>query len=372
MFNLLFVGDVVLADASYQGQSFLSEDLKKIFSQYEVLCCNLEGPVLKGERKPVKKAGPTVKNGSLSLQRLEQAGFNLIALANNHILDYGNEGLKDTLQFVADEYPEMKVVGAGGIDGRELCYCKTVDCNGIRVAIINVAESANGCGCGDNMRYMYMLDERVKECIEAERMRSHYTIVMCHCGAEGIAVPLPEVKMLYHQFVEWGADFVIGNHPHVVQGTEEYRGKHIIYSLGNFAFDSLNDSNKAYNPDGMAIGIHLTEKSSSWEMIPTRYGQGTVEIGNIEPFQKSCNILNDKNKYDHVINEYCIDFFTKYYISYCCQAIGFHDKSILQRVKMAWNLLSMRRIKYDLDFIYHNVANDTNRWACKRAIELIK
>ena len=370
--NLLFVGDVVLSDKSFTGQKLVTSELQVIFRQYDIIGCNLEGPIPNAERKGIKKAGPVVKNGDLAVKRLDTIGINLLMLANNHIFDYGMAGLCDTLERISVENSNIDVIGASN-KKEEVYQYKLYEKEKVTVAVINIVETVNGCKCGNTNGYAYMLDDRIAENIKKAKSEAKYIIIVCHAGAEELEVPLPEIRQLYRHYIDLGVDFVLAHHPHVVQGIEKYKKGLIAYSLGNFAFDDLDNPYKsAYSPKGITIGLHLDYESYSWEIFPIEYKGGIVRLDNFEQFKKCCELLKNSQKYIDLVNEFCIDYYENCYKSYYCQGLGFHNKSVLQRYLMAIKLLIGKKNYFDNSFIYHNVANETNHWICKRANELIE
>jgi hypothetical protein len=169
---------------------------------------------------------------------LKKMNVDLVSLANNHTLDYGQDALLDT--FDALENTGIDYVGAGrNLKRAKAAIYKTV--NGKKIAYLAASRvvfstdwyaSANRPG----MLGTYdssMLVQSIKEA----RKKSDYVIVFVHWGVERKASPEEYQRNLAKEYINAGADAVIGSHPHVLQGFEYYHGKPIAYSLGNYWFN---------------------------------------------------------------------------------------------------------------------------------------
>lgn len=145
---------------------------------------------------------------------LPAGSVELVNFANNHSHDFGQRGYDET----------VRVVRAAGVGlfGNEFVDTRTIR----GVEIVNL-----GFTGGDPV----ILPEVVKR-IKALKTASNLVIVSFHWGAEGVYDPNEVQRVLGHAAVDAGADLVIGTHPHVLQGIETYKGRHILYSLGNFVF----------------------------------------------------------------------------------------------------------------------------------------
>lgn len=191
---------------------------------------NLESPLTKRTRQ-ISKSGPALKASSECAAAL--SCFSVAGLANNHCLDYGILGLKDTLD--ACEKNGVDTIGAGlNFNDANQVYTRKIQ--ETRISILAFAErefnkDKNGGGAAviDPIKNYY-------EIIKA-RSKSDITIVTLHAGNEYFPYPRPGLRELCHFYVSLGADAVICHHPHVPGAYEYYQGRPIIYSLGNFIFD---------------------------------------------------------------------------------------------------------------------------------------
>ena len=167
---------------------------------------------------------------------LKGLGFNLFQLANNHAFDWGDEGFRKTKVALGDA-----AFGAGTYD--EAYKVKIVEVNGVKIGFLALCFAAytgvfddvtnhEGLGCA------YINDLKVNHVVMEAKQQVDYLFVLPHDGIEYIDIPMPETIARYRDFIDWGADAVIGSHPHCPQGWEVYKGKPIFYSLGNFLFNS--------------------------------------------------------------------------------------------------------------------------------------
>ena len=179
------------------------------------------------------KSGTTFKGMPEHVAALTAVPFEVACLANNHVMDYGVAGLRETLRVL--RRGGIRTLGAG-LTEEEAYAPLTLRCRGNKVHIINMSEgedlSASRRGAG-----VFGWDiNRAQSMICGCKENGGCVIVIAHCGLEYYPYPPPYVVTAFRRMVDAGADCVIGHHPHVPQGIERYRGRPIAYSLGNFVF----------------------------------------------------------------------------------------------------------------------------------------
>lgn len=229
MFTLSAVGDVTLGNAHMQGYegtfnemydmqddpSYFFENVRDIFEEDDMTLVNFEG-VLTTSDERVEKAY-NMKGEPEYVKILTAGSVEAASLGNNHRMDYGEQGEADTVAALESEgivYAYDSVVG----------YYETED---ITVGFVSVNENYDG------EAVEVFLKDGIKRLKEEQ---VNLIIACCHWGDELDKYPTDYQKELGKKCINWGADLVIGHHPHVLQGVEEYRGKYIVYSLGNFCF----------------------------------------------------------------------------------------------------------------------------------------
>ena len=219
------------------------EGVSDVISNVDLLLINFEnaatssGDALKGD--------VPLKCDSEYVTLAKGNNVTVAALANNHAYDYGEQGMKDTLQNLKDA--GITVMGAGNTED-EAHQCVVKEVNGRKITILNYMDSENFAeysqdvmpyANGSNPGYSAYDSEDAQKQI-AENNDSDLIIAYMHFGNEYSNSPNENQEKIAHELIDYGADVVLGSHPHVTQGIEMYNGKPIFYSLGNFIFDQSN------------------------------------------------------------------------------------------------------------------------------------
>lgn len=258
MKKLLFAGDVVLTSAFDFGENF-----KSLCKDHDLKVFNLEAPFTSAN-EPSLKAGPNIASDFGFFNPLKEC-FDVATLANNHTMDYGVEGLNTTIARCKES--GLQTVGAGSNIVEAFSPLYVGDC-----CIISVAEhefgaaddSKPGIATVDHPLYLY-------HAIRKGREKSKYVVIMAHGGSEIIPIPPTYLRERYKLWIEYGADLIIGNHPHVVQGREIYKGKSIFYSVGNFVFPGWPEY-KDYPNSCWSIVVSVDVSSGEVNIIPISGG----------------------------------------------------------------------------------------------------
>ena len=181
----------------------------------------------------VWKSGAVFKGEPAHVAGLKAVPFDVACLANNHVLDCGVAGLRETLRVLARA--GMKTVGAGLTDAQALSPL-SLRVNGQAIHIINISEGEDlTASTGGPGVFGWDIPLAAAQARALKKIGG-VVIVVAHCGLEYVPFPPPYVVAAFRALVEAGADCVIGHHPHVPQGIEWWCGRPIIYSLGNFVF----------------------------------------------------------------------------------------------------------------------------------------
>jgi poly-gamma-glutamate synthesis protein (capsule biosynthesis protein) len=239
-----FTGDVCFDRTAGEaiksgGASALFGGVKHLFSEKDLNIVNLETCVTAQKRTGLKKKHVLLNSHPDTLAALKEIHTDVVTLANNHVADYGWEGVNDTLENVAKS--AIQFVGAGKTRdeaNRMLIFSK----NGIQFGILNrtfTCEAAND-SLPDNvpqaaeLRFKTLFDD-----VEKGRKECQILIVTLHFGYEYCHYPLAEHVQYSRTLIEKGAAIVVGHHPHVIQGIEKHQNGLIAYSLGNFQFANI-------------------------------------------------------------------------------------------------------------------------------------
>lgn len=238
--TILAVGDIMMG-ASMEpairehGQDHPFAATGAHIRRADIAIGNLEAPFgTKG--KPFKKRFTFLVPPSCA-GALKNAGFDAVAMANNHILDYGDGPLGETMRIL----DSLGIAHSGA--GSDLATARRpaiVERNGLKVAFLSYSKvypaefwaTAKRAGTAPGQ------ESYVKEDIAAARKQADLVVTSFHWGAELMDSPKQYQRDLAHLCIDSGADLVLGHHPHILQGLEVYKGKLIAYSLGNFAFGS--------------------------------------------------------------------------------------------------------------------------------------
>lgn len=219
------------------------------------------------------------------MDAIKDAGYQVLDLAHNHILDSQIEGVVSTADAI--EKAGMTPVGVYTHESRDKAPLLIKEVNGIKVAILAYSYGFNGIEQSisqeDYNRYLSDLDEeKMKSEIERAEKEADITIIMPQMGVEYQIEPTEEQKKLYHKMIDWGADIIFGGHPHVVEPTEtvEKDGdkKLIIYSMGNFIsnqrIETMQDvENAKWTERGVLMDVTIKKKA----------GKTTIETAQAHP-----------------------------------------------------------------------------------------
>lgn len=171
---------------------------------------------------------------------LVKAGFNVILAANNHILDQGEIGLQNMIRYWKTNYPDIPVLGIHETE-EDSKIIPVIEKNGIRIAMLNYTYDTNLKAGIEERPYLvdYLEEERIESDIKKAKTMADFIIVFPHWGEEYNDTPTPEVQELAKKMANWGADLIIGAHPHVIEPVEwipraNDKPTLVYYSLGNF------------------------------------------------------------------------------------------------------------------------------------------
>jgi poly-gamma-glutamate capsule biosynthesis protein CapA/YwtB (metallophosphatase superfamily) len=212
-------------------------DLLPVLRGADLRIVNLECPLTDAD-KPVWKSGAVFKGAPEHVGGLTVVPFDVACLANNHVLDYGAAGLRETLR-VLDRH-DVQTVGAGMTeeDAHAPLTCLS---GGSKVHVVNFSEGEDLTAARGGPGVFGWDIARAIDVIRRCRKQGGVVLAIGHCGLEYVPYPPPYVVAAFRAMSDAGADAVIGHHPHVPQGIEWREGRPIIYSLGNFAFYQPTD-----------------------------------------------------------------------------------------------------------------------------------
>lgn len=267
------VGDVrldgpVAAIAARAGAAAPSAAVKGLLAA-DIEFANLETPVTRRGVKTVKTWNFRAKPRDLKI--LEDAGFTVLNVANNHVWDYGRDGFLDTLKTLDKD--GWAFVG-GGRDRAAAEKARLFEFPGLTVGVLGLTSThpeAAWAGKG-KPGVAYSDYGRLKGIVQRAKAECDVLIVSFHGGTELADDPNEIQKAVAHAVLDAGADAFLGHHPHVLQPVEVYKGKPILYSLGNFLFVSPTPATR---PTAIARLRLAKDGVRGVELIPidTNYGR---------------------------------------------------------------------------------------------------
>lgn len=254
--KLLFTGDLMFdrhirMAAEKSGNDFIFAPIADLLKNHQLVITNLEGPVTKANSKSLGSAVGSPANYIFTFdpslaETLSQHQISLVNLGNNHILNFGEAGLTETLENLASAQVSYFGQISPNQDQTKIAISKTLTLEDQTIAFVNYNQFSPGPAAQTALAE-----------IKALRPKVDWLIVYAHWDREYETTALPVTTKLAHDFVAAGADLIIGSHPHVIQNHEIYQGKEIYYSLGNFVFDQYFEPNVQR---GLAVSVQLESK----------------------------------------------------------------------------------------------------------------
>lgn len=231
----------------------------RFFRGVDVVMGNLEGAIA-SRQPPEKEIDFAFDTSTAAL--IKKMGFDVVSLANNHNLDQGRDGVDSTHRALTE-------VGVGffGDQVHDDTTAWETEVRGKKIAFL-------GYNTTDNP----LNEAEAEAAVRLAKTKNDTVVVMMHWGTE--YTPRPPQSVINHgrKMIDWGADVVIGAHPHVMQGMEVYNGKPIFWSLGNFIFDQYWSTE---TERGLAVGLALSKNETTIYLYPivSQHSQPRLAIG---------------------------------------------------------------------------------------------
>lgn len=284
---LSFAGDICFDDSCAVMQDYIGQgeklenniapELIKMMRDADVCFVNNEF-AYSDRGKPLENKMYTFRASPARASMLQEMGVDIAGLANNHVYDFGAEAMEDT--FLALNQIGIDYVGAGRnleeammpvyreIDGKKIAYVAASRAEKFKMTPQATEDAAGILRCYDTELFLQEIREA--------RAQADYVIAIVHWGTE-YSTELEEVQTATgREYIDAGADIVIGGHTHCLQGMEYYKGKPILYSLGNFWF---NDKPL----DSMLVQVRLSGDDKASEITDEH-----VEVQIVPARQENC------------------------------------------------------------------------------------
>lgn len=242
-FTATFVGDLMFGRnvedvREKHGTAHLFEKVLPFFENADYASGNFENPILNNEEKDYEEIDKIIHlhTDTEAIQALKDANFTTVNLANNHMMDYGIEGLNDTIKAVKDT--GLNYVGAGKNVG-EASAVDYQEINGLTIATLGFTDALveGFSALGYRGGVARATPDNIFPMIEEANEKADLVFVNMHWGVEYDNQPHPRQRELAEAMIDVGADAIIGHHSHVLSEVEKYKDGIIFYGLGNFIFD---------------------------------------------------------------------------------------------------------------------------------------
>lgn len=275
MVTISFIGDISLNDeyvSLHQNGVQPFHDLSQDLNESDLVVGNLECLTSGSKGENIKKK-PRLKTDPDTLDYLKQINLGLACLANNHVYDNLEDGFRQTTDFLTRN--SIPYIGAT-LDNSKKDSAHEISINGIRFAFLNyVAQDTNPGLPPDAGIHLSILDQqRVIEDI-GRLSDIDYKILVLHWGGnyENSYFPGPDQIMMAREFIDAGADLLIGHHSHTLQPSYRYNKKSVYFSLGNFCFSDIKSDDRIKEikyrrwKESSVLKIHFTKETYHSSMV---------------------------------------------------------------------------------------------------------
>ena len=278
---LIFTGDIGFdkyMDKKWEDKELLSKEVRDFLGSGEHLIVNVEGP-LSNMDKVNRAGGVSTLLHSMDPEVatfLNELGADVWNICNNHIMDAGADGMADTLEVAKKS--DVLTLGAGmnlAEAAKPVIFNEAGGIGLVGVGYQRACRKADdvtsGCLSWSDM-------ETIQASIDEIKKTCKWCVVVAHGGEEFTALPSPYTRDRYIEYLNMGADVVIGHHPHVPMNYETFEGKAIFYSLGNFIFDTDYQRSQFNTEYGIFVKLKFTENAFTFEPFGIKIDRETEHI----------------------------------------------------------------------------------------------
>lgn len=283
------------------------KNLRTVIKSADFSFVNFESAIADSECHPILKCGPNLKCSPKAADAIRYAGFTGVTMANNHILDYGSEGLKHSVECCKNRGLDVVGVGDNLMEANNVLYLEK---NGKKLAVINCCEHEFSIATETSPGANPLNPINQYYAIQTAKANADYILVIVHGGHEYFQLPSLRMQQTYRFFIDAGADAVVNHHQHCYSGYEVYNGKPIFYGLGNFCFDDPGCSNISWN-EGYMLILSFVEHKIEFIILPYIQYKDDASVVMLEDkteFEQNITDLNtiiqDSNKLKESIDNY--------------------------------------------------------------------
>lgn len=250
------------------------ENLREVIKSVDFSFVNFESPIVEDTYKPIPKCGPNLHCTPEAAEAIKYAGFTGVTMANNHILDFGTNGLHKSVACCKNQGLDVVGVGNSLKDAEKILYIKK---SGKTLAVVNCCEHEFSIATDTSAGANPLNPVRQYYAIQKAKDKADYVLVIVHGGHEMFQLPSPRMVETYRFFIDAGADAVVNHHQHCYSGYEIYNGKPIFYGLGNFCFDEEGQRNCSWN-EGYMVVVDFTDAVVRYELYPYTQCDGKAAV----------------------------------------------------------------------------------------------
>lgn len=262
------------------GEPVFDSQMRDAFQTADLTIVNLEAPLCNKDVPSGYPSGSGLRADPAIAKSLMTLGIDVAGLANNHIRDFGDIGVRQTIDSLSAA--GISSMGAG-MNLAEAHQPWVQEIQGLRIGILALAERELNVASSTRAGSSWFVPHENAAEITALRKQVDFVLVFLHAGHEFTTAPSPRIRQACRAMVDAGADAVISHHPHVVQGAERYKDALIAYSLGNLVFDSSYVSAYEHTDVGYLVNLQITRHAIvDAQIMPYRLGPDFVVRGLVD------------------------------------------------------------------------------------------
>lgn len=367
--------DLVPTESNYDAfrnkdlKYLLGENLLELLTKADFRVFNLEVP-LTDRKTPISKCGPALNSSPSTIEGIKAINPNLLAIANNHILDQGEQGLISTITLL-DRY-NIPYVGAGlNINDSAKPYIWEKE--GMKIGFYCCAEheftivtsSSPGANPFDPLESLDHITQLKKEC--------DFVITLYHGGKEHYRYPSPYLQKVCRKIVDKGSDLVVCQHSHCIGCKEDWNNGSIIYGQGNFIFD---DNESPFWQTSLLLNLKLDSITKHFFLsyIPVRKNKNKIRLAQNEDgrkilrdFEERSTEILEKGFIEEKYSEFSQQMISVYYSTF----LGSIPYNILYRIFNKLSGYALQKLFFKLLYKKRNKLALQNFIECEAHRELL-
>ena len=291
--KFLICGDTAIIDVKEQIEKndikTLFNDVAEVLKSGDRVIANIECALTDSD-SAIKKLGPNLKTSVKCAEILKEVGITDCSISNNHVFDYGVQGIKDTIEAFERNGLNYTGFGKNSEDARKDLI---IEKDSKRIAVIAVCEH----------EYCYSIENRMgtrafdpydtMDDIVKAKSENDFVIVLYHGGKEQSVYPSPRLRKLCQSMVKHGADAVFCQHSHCIGCYEEFNGGHILYGQGNFHFIEEGEEHPHWQ-NGLIVKLDIDSKIDI-DFIPVVVRKKGIELAKDNEYEKIMQTLKKQS-----------------------------------------------------------------------------